>query len=92
MSQCESRCGCMAKFRVHIDMNTRRWYVTCFEDDHNDGPLEEIFSGMLLAHRKMTDGDILQMNNLMKVGIDGPDIFNTFAGQSGDGPSITRVG
>lgn len=42
-----------------------------------------MFSGMLPAHRKMTDGDILQMNNLKKVGIDGADIFNTFAGQSG---------
>lgn len=79
----ETRCGCSARFRVHIDVNSERWYVTCFDDEHNHEPLDEMFRGMLAAHRKMAEGDILQMNNLRKVGIGTPDIYNSFASQSG---------
>lgn len=79
----ETRCGCSARFRVHIDINSQRWYVTCFDDDHNHKPVDEMYRGMLAAHRKMTDGDILQMNNFRKVGIGAPEIYNSFASQSG---------
>lgn len=79
----ETRCGCMAKFRVHIDADSQRWYVTCFDDFHNHEPVAKVYRGMLAAHRKMTDGDILQMNNIRKVGIAAPDMFNSFASQAG---------
>ncbi|KAJ1418138.1 Zinc finger, PMZ-type [Sesbania bispinosa] len=35
------------------------------------------------GYRRMSDSDIVQMNNMMKVGIRLPNIFNTFASQSG---------
>jgi hypothetical protein len=31
----ETKCGCEAKFRVHIDIITQRWYITIFTFDHN---------------------------------------------------------
>jgi hypothetical protein len=38
---------------------------------------------MLLAHRKMTDADIIQMNRMRNVGISTPHIYQTFASQAG---------
>ncbi|KAJ1432606.1 MULE transposase domain [Sesbania bispinosa] len=45
--------------------------------------LEAIHTGMLPAHRKMTDVDIMQLNSLRKIGISAPHIFGSFASQSG---------
>ncbi|KAJ1425085.1 protein FAR1-RELATED SEQUENCE 5-like [Sesbania bispinosa] len=50
---------------------------------HNHDLLDKIHSSMLPAHRKMTDADIMQINNLRMVGISTPHIYGTFATQSG---------
>lgn len=78
----ETRCGCQAKFRVHIDAHSQRWRVTIFNDEHNHGPLPGKYNGMLPAHRRMRESDIMQMNNMLKVGIDPPHIYGSFASQS----------
>lgn len=65
----ETRCGCEAKFRVHIDVRTSRWYVTLFVDEHNHRLLEEKYCAMLPAHRKMSEPVIMQIENFRKVGI-----------------------
>lgn len=77
------RCGCEAKFRVHIDRFSQRWYVTCFDDAHNHDLVPKQQGGILAGHRKMTEADVMSMNSFMKCGISAPEIFNSFAGQSG---------
>lgn len=43
----------------------------------------EKYVGMLPAHRKMSDYDVLQMNDMRKVGIKTPHIYGYIAGQVG---------
>lgn len=78
-----TRCGCEAKFRVHVEKESNRWHVTYFMDEHNHVLFDEKFTSMLPAHRRMQDGDIMQMNNMRKVGISTPLIYGSFASQSG---------
>ncbi|KAJ1426956.1 Zinc finger, PMZ-type [Sesbania bispinosa] len=78
-----TRCGCRAEFRAHVDINTGRWYCSYFYDKHNHELLDPIFCSMLPAHRKMTSSDVNQMNNMLKVGIGPPQIFESFANQCG---------
>ncbi|KAJ1415873.1 FAR1 DNA-binding domain [Sesbania bispinosa] len=33
--RCETRCDCKATFRAHVDIITKRWYATVFNDNHN---------------------------------------------------------
>ncbi|CAK8576249.1 unnamed protein product [Lathyrus sativus] len=49
----ETRCGCEAKLRVHIDMVSQCWWITVFNDQHNHDLLDEEYHGMLASHRKM---------------------------------------
>ncbi|XP_057432878.1 putative protein FAR1-RELATED SEQUENCE 10 [Lotus japonicus] len=77
------RCGCNAKFRVHIDAETQRWYVKLFNDEHTHELVEDETCGMIAAYRKMTDTDILHMNNMLKVGIRTPQIHSSLASQTG---------
>ncbi|KAJ1417392.1 Zinc finger, PMZ-type [Sesbania bispinosa] len=79
----ETRCECKARFHIHVNKLSGRWYCVCFEDEHNHGRLGEVHCSMLPSYRRMSDSDIVQMNNMMKVGIRPPNIFNTFASQSG---------
>ncbi|KAJ1427978.1 Zinc finger, PMZ-type [Sesbania bispinosa] len=79
----ETRCECQATFRAHVDKITGRWYATVFNDNHNHELLGPKFSGMLPGHRRMRQGDVVQMNNMMKVGIAPSHIFASFANQCG---------
>ncbi|KAJ1381923.1 FAR1 DNA-binding domain [Sesbania bispinosa] len=79
----ETRCGCKARLRVHVDINSGRWYVTIFDHLHNHEMLGERLCVMLPAHRKMSPTDIMEMNSLRNVGISTPDIYHAFASQSG---------
>lgn len=36
-----SRCSCQAKFQVHIDFQSDRWYVKYFDDAHNHSFLDD---------------------------------------------------
>ncbi|KAJ1440706.1 FAR1 DNA-binding domain [Sesbania bispinosa] len=76
-------CGCKARLRVHVDINSGRWYVTIFDHLHNHEMLGERLCAMLPAHRKMSPADIMEMNSLRNVGISTPDIYAAFASQSG---------
>ncbi|KAJ1415153.1 MULE transposase domain [Sesbania bispinosa] len=73
------RFDCKAMFRVHINVNSGRWYVTIFDDSHNRKLLEEQHCGMLPAYRKRTESDIMQINNFREVGIRPPHIYGSFA-------------
>ncbi|XP_039684068.1 protein FAR1-RELATED SEQUENCE 5 [Medicago truncatula] len=79
----KTRCGCEAKFRVHIDMFSQRWLITVFTDQHNHELLDEEYHGMLAAHRKMKESDIMQMNDMLKVGIGPSQFYSSLANQSG---------
>ncbi|KAJ1426982.1 FAR1 DNA-binding domain [Sesbania bispinosa] len=78
-----TRCGCRAEFRVHVDNNSGRWEVRLFRDMHNHDLVPEQLCGLIPGHRKMSEADILQMNNLQNVGITIPDIYGAFASQVG---------
>ncbi|KAJ1434572.1 Zinc finger, SWIM-type [Sesbania bispinosa] len=60
--------GLRMEDRVREPRPITRWSVHC---------------SMLPAYRRMVDSDVVQMNNMMKVGIRPPNIFSTFASQSG---------
>ncbi|KAJ1398922.1 MULE transposase domain [Sesbania bispinosa] len=77
------RCVCLEKFRVHVDIVTCRWYCTWFDDVHNHDMLNEVHCAMLPGHRRMSDSEINQMNEMMKVGIGPPHIYRSLAYQAG---------
>ncbi|KAL2963237.1 hypothetical protein AAZX31_17G189700 [Glycine max] len=79
----ESRCGYEAMFRVHVHFCTGRWYVTCWNFDHNHLLLDLKLSCLLSGHRKMSAYDIMQVENYRKVGIRPPHMYATFANQCG---------
>ncbi|CAK8533416.1 unnamed protein product [Lathyrus sativus] len=79
----ETRRGCEAKFRVHIDMVSQCWWITVFNDQHNHELLDEEYHGMLTSHRKMKESDIMQMSDMLKVGIRLSQFYGSFANQSG---------
>ncbi|KAJ1395112.1 Zinc finger, PMZ-type [Sesbania bispinosa] len=78
-----TRCDCKARFHVRVNRFSGRWFCICFEDEHNHDRLGALHCSMLPVYRKMSESDVVQMNNMMKVGIRPPNIFNTFANQSG---------
>ncbi|XP_057430837.1 protein FAR1-RELATED SEQUENCE 5-like [Lotus japonicus] len=81
--QAERRCGCHANFRVHIDIATSRWYVTKFEDEHNHDLLNERHVGRLALHRRLSEGDVMQLNGMRNAGIGVTGVYNLIASQSG---------
>jgi hypothetical protein len=79
----KSRCGCEARCVVHIEESSRRWYIKYFNDVHNHAFVDDMYSGMLPAHREMPDYDKRQMHTMRKVGIRTPNIYCLFAMQAG---------
>ncbi|KAJ1376079.1 MULE transposase domain, partial [Sesbania bispinosa] len=79
----ETRCQCQATFCAHVDKITERWYATVFNDNHNHELLGPKFSGMLHRHRRMIQGDVVQMNSMMKAGIAPSHIYASFASRCG---------
>ncbi|RYR55795.1 hypothetical protein Ahy_A05g021670 [Arachis hypogaea] len=65
----ETRCGCPARMQVRMDDELGRRYVAYFSDEHNHSVLELRFSSMLPSHRRMSEVDIEQMNDIRKGGI-----------------------
>ncbi|KAJ1377364.1 protein FAR1-RELATED SEQUENCE 5-like [Sesbania bispinosa] len=68
---------------VRLDVPSGRWNVTKFCDAHNHEMLPPKFTGMLPAHRKLTEADIMEMNNMRNAGISTPQIYGSLASQSG---------
>ena len=83
MTKKESRCGCEAMFRVHVHFSTDRWYVTCWNFEHNHVLLDLKLSCLLAGHRKMSASNIMQVENYRKVGIRPPYMCTTFVNQCG---------
>ncbi|KAJ1381285.1 FAR1 DNA-binding domain [Sesbania bispinosa] len=79
----ETRCLCPAKMKVRLDVHSGRWNVIKFCDAHNLEMLNPKYTGMLPAHRKLSEADILEMNNMRNAGITTPQIYGSFASQSG---------
>ncbi|KAF1875987.1 hypothetical protein Lal_00006618 [Lupinus albus] len=50
----ETRCGCLARMKIHIDKEKCDWYVTYFVDDHNHELVGEHYGGMIASNRSMT--------------------------------------
>ncbi|KAJ1438884.1 Zinc finger, PMZ-type [Sesbania bispinosa] len=57
--------------------------MTKCDYEHNHDRLGAVHCNMLLVYRRMSNSDVVQMNNMMKVGIQPPNLFNIFANQSG---------
>jgi hypothetical protein len=79
----ETRCGCNAKFRVHIDKISRRWYITVFAFEHNHDMLTEKHCGLLVAHRKLTKSDKIQIKNYGQAEIKVTQMIAAFANAAG---------
>ncbi|XP_057432632.1 protein FAR1-RELATED SEQUENCE 4-like [Lotus japonicus] len=79
----ETRCGCHAHLQLHIDIEDKRWYVRSIYDEHNHKLVDLSLVGLLPSHRRMNEGDILQMNNMTKVGVSTPLSYGVFANQMG---------
>ncbi|XP_045789627.1 protein FAR1-RELATED SEQUENCE 5-like [Trifolium pratense] len=78
-----TRCGCMAKCRVHIDIRSRKWYVTVFEFEHNHELLNGTMCGFLPAYRKMAQGDIDEIERNRTAGIRPYQVYGSMANASG---------
>ncbi|KAJ1442767.1 Zinc finger, PMZ-type [Sesbania bispinosa] len=63
--------------------NAGLWYATVFDVAHNHDLHDELFTGMLAAHREMGEGDVLEMNAMRSAGIGPSEIYGLFATQSG---------
>ncbi|XLS71028.1 hypothetical protein HN51_027893 [Arachis hypogaea] len=79
----ETRCGCVAQMRVHIDVGRDWWYTTLFQNEHNHELVPPTLSRLLRSQRRMTDQEIQRMNNMRDVGISTTQIYMQFAEQSG---------
>ncbi|KAF1867400.1 hypothetical protein Lal_00049829 [Lupinus albus] len=79
----ETRYGCLARMKIHIDKEKCDWYVSYFVDDHNHELVGENYGGMIASNRSMTEIDVAQMNTMREVGIGTGKFFGSFAGQSG---------
>lgn len=78
-----SRCGCQARCQVHVEENSGRWYFKYFNDIHNHTFMGDKHTGMLPAHRKISEFDRFQADNMRKVGIRTPHIYGWLASQAG---------
>ncbi|XLU22212.1 hypothetical protein S245_058278, partial [Arachis hypogaea] len=79
----ETRCGCVAQMRVHIDVGRDWWYTTLFQNEHNHELVPPTLSRMLRSQRRMTDQEIQRMNDMRDAGIPTTQIYMHFAEQSG---------
>ncbi|XP_016178863.1 protein FAR1-RELATED SEQUENCE 5-like [Arachis ipaensis] len=79
----ETRCGCPARMLLRMDNESGRWHVAYFSDAHNHNVLELRFSSMLPGHRRMSEADIEQMNDMRKGGIGVSQIHRFMASLAG---------
>ncbi|XP_072054363.1 protein FAR1-RELATED SEQUENCE 5-like [Arachis hypogaea] len=79
----ETRYGCPARMLLSMDDESGRWHVAYFSDAHNHHVLELRFSSMLPGHRRMSEADIKQMNDMRKGGIGVSRIHDFMASLAG---------
>ncbi|KAK2380932.1 hypothetical protein QL285_068580 [Trifolium repens] len=68
---------------VHIDIISRRWYVTVFEFEHNHELLNGTMCAFLPAYRKMSLGDIDEIERNRTAGIRPYQVYGSMANTSG---------
>ncbi|KAF1868384.1 hypothetical protein Lal_00008191 [Lupinus albus] len=74
----ETRCGCLARMKIHIGKEKGDWYVSFFVDDHNHELVGGHYGGMIASNR-----NVALMNTMREVGIGTCKNFGSFGGQSG---------
>ncbi|XP_019416721.1 PREDICTED: protein FAR1-RELATED SEQUENCE 5-like [Lupinus angustifolius] len=79
----ETRCGCLARMKIHVDKEKGGWYVSYFSDEHSHEVVGEYYGGMIAYNRRMTETNIGQMNTMRELGIGTGNIFASFADQYG---------
>jgi hypothetical protein len=80
----ETRCGCKAKCRVHLDILSGRWYVSLLNLDHNNHDLlGGTLCGLLPAYRKLSQLDIDEIERNRKAGIRPFQVYGTMANECG---------
>ncbi|RYQ94929.1 hypothetical protein Ahy_B08g089901 [Arachis hypogaea] len=79
----ETRYGCPARMLLRMDDESGRWHVAYFSDAHNHHVLELRFSSILPGHRRMSEADIEQMNDMRKGGIGVSRIHGFMASLAG---------
>ncbi|KAF1885793.1 hypothetical protein Lal_00008533 [Lupinus albus] len=79
----ETRCGCLARMKIHIDKQKCDWYVSYFVDDHNHELVSEHYGGMIASTRSMKETEVTQMNTMREVEIGTSKNFGSFASQCG---------
>ncbi|XP_057444493.1 protein FAR1-RELATED SEQUENCE 5-like [Lotus japonicus] len=79
----DTRCSCHAHLQLHIDNEDKIWYVRSIYDEHNHTLINMSLVGLIPSHRRMNEADILQMNNMTKVGVSTPLSYGVFANQMG---------
>ncbi|XP_057426171.1 protein FAR-RED IMPAIRED RESPONSE 1-like [Lotus japonicus] len=62
----DTQCECLAHLQVHVCKVDNRWHVRSFFDVHNHVLVGDKFIGLAPAHRRMSEAEITQMNNLRK--------------------------
>ncbi|XP_016185380.1 protein FAR1-RELATED SEQUENCE 5-like [Arachis ipaensis] len=83
-AKAETRCGCEAKMRVHVHLESGRWIISYFQEVYNHKFLEDRLTCMLSGHRKMDAVIVEQMNMMLKVDIKMPQIYSSFV-HTGEG-------
>ncbi|KAL4286818.1 hypothetical protein AHAS_Ahas19G0124200 [Arachis hypogaea] len=68
---------------LRMDDESGRWRVAYFSNAHNHHVLELQFSSMLPGHRRMSEADIEQMNNMCKGGVGVSRIHGFMASLAG---------
>ncbi|KAF1891505.1 hypothetical protein Lal_00012395, partial [Lupinus albus] len=51
----ETRCGCLARMKIHIDKEKGDWYVSYFVDEHNHELVSEHYGAMIASNRRMAE-------------------------------------
>ncbi|XP_020963794.1 protein FAR1-RELATED SEQUENCE 5-like [Arachis ipaensis] len=79
----ESRTDCKAKLKIYYDVQRSVWKVRTIFDEHSHKLAPAMFSHLLPSHRKMSNGDKVQVDSMKKFGIPTSKIMAYMAGQSG---------
>ncbi|RYR50395.1 hypothetical protein Ahy_A07g036991 [Arachis hypogaea] len=77
------RGGCNARVQLQSHVDSFRWVVTPFCDQHNHKYLDPRNTRMLHSHRKVPDVDMAHIKNFRDGGL-GPKSFGLLASQSKD--------
>ncbi|CAK8539711.1 unnamed protein product [Lathyrus sativus] len=79
----ETRCGRGARFRVHIDIISQRWYITVLTFEHNHEMLKENHCRLLATNMKLSKSNKIQIKNFGSAEIKVTQMIGAFANAIG---------